>query len=281
MATTLVASELRTDRRLVNDYLDAVLAPRGGACGDPVLETIRYAVLGGGQRLRPLLALRTARMLGSQGEGTLRAAAAVELVHCASLVIDDLPCMDNSTLRRGRPCTHIVFGEPVAILASFAMVSMAARLPLEGLRGGGEWEGNALRFQTRLLATLDCGSLVAGQALDLQLTGEARQRKLSQISELKTVPLFQLAMHAGAVFAPASAAAIAEEQLDACGREFGLLYQALDDYLDGETHDARSLEEHFERVRSYLGSFRGDVRQLENMLDYLHGKALQTDHRHR
>jgi len=263
----------------VNDHLDAMLAPRGGACGDPVLETIRYAVLGGGQRLRPLLSLRTARMLGSESEGTLRAAAAVELVHCASLVIDDLPCMDNSTLRRGRPCTHIVFGEPVAILASFAMVSMAARLPLEGICGG-DWQVNALRFQTRLLATLDCGSLVAGQAMDLQLTGEARQRKLSHISELKTVPLFQLAMHAGAVFAPAGIA-VSEEQLDACGREFGLLYQALDDYLDGETHDVRSLEEYFERTRAYLGAFRGDVRQLEDMLDYLHGKALQTDHRHR
>src|SRR5438105_953760 len=94
------ASDIATDRQLVDDYLDRVLQPSAGAVSSgPVLEAVRYAVLGSGQRLRPLLALRTARMLNAECAGTLRAAAAVELLHCASLVVDDLPCMDNSPLR--------------------------------------------------------------------------------------------------------------------------------------------------------------------------------------
>lgn len=270
MEVATLTSSLLADRALIEDYLDRMLAEPGGVAGGVALEAMRYAVLGPGQRLRPLLALRTARMLRAEVSGTLRAAAAVELVHCASLVIDDLPCMDNSTLRRDRPCTHVAFGEPVAVLASFAMIALAARCLLEGDLSDDELV-RLVRYQRRLLATLDWSSLIAGQAMDLQLTGETRLRALAQISELKTVPLFQLAMHAGAVFAPVSVST--EAALDRFGREFGMVYQMADDYLDGDDRDWQALAAQFDRTRECARSFGADSDYLEDMLDYLHDKV--------
>ena len=89
---------------------------------------MQYSVLGCGQRLRPILSLRTARALDCEGPNPLRPAAAVELLHCASLIIDDLPCMDNDSVRRNRASVHVQFGEATAILAAFALVALAARV---------------------------------------------------------------------------------------------------------------------------------------------------------
>lgn len=271
-------SDLATDRRLVDDYLDRMLRNPAVMAAGPVQEAVRYAVLGAGQRLRPLLALRTARMLGAECAGTLRAAAAVELIHSASLVVDDLPSMDNSPMRRDRPSTHVAFGEPVAVLAAFAMVALAARSLLEG-----ELDDRELRamvtFQRRLLGTLDCSSLIAGQALDVQLTGEVREGRLREISDLKTVPLFELAMRAGAVFADLRAGR--EEELLRFGREFGRAYQLVDDWMDGEVSDIAEVAEQLAAAAAGLKPFGVAARGLHEMVVYLHGKAFQTDHCHR
>jgi len=96
-----------TDKQVVESYLQYVLRCKTMPDGGPVHEAMRYSVLGAGQRIRPVLALRVARMLGAQSGHVLRMAAAVELLHCASLVIDDLPCMDNEQERRVRPTVHI------------------------------------------------------------------------------------------------------------------------------------------------------------------------------
>jgi farnesyl diphosphate synthase len=243
-----------------------------------VMDAMRYAVLSGGQRLRPLLALRVARMLDGECVGTLRAAAAVELLHCASLIVDDLPCMDNSPLRRGQPSTHIAFWESVAVLAAFAMVALAARSLVEGDLDEGDTL-RLLRFQKRLLRTLDCSSLIGGQAMDLQLSGEVRLRELPAISELKTVPLFQLAFHAGAIFAAISQEA--EATLDALGREFGMAYQMADDFLDGEETDPLHLARQFDRARALMRECGGKTELLEDVLEYMHGKTIEAYRSHR
>jgi geranylgeranyl pyrophosphate synthase len=269
------ASDLSTDRVVIDSYLERLVRAQGNG---PVVEAMRYAVLGGGQRLRPLLTLRVARMLDSEREGTLGAAAAVELVHCASLIVDDLPSMDNSPLRRGRASTHVVYGESIAVLAAFAMVALAARSLVEGELDNTETM-RLLRLQKRLLRTLDCSSLIAGQALDLQLTGDVRVRELPAISELKTVPLFQLAFHAGAIFA--SVTAETETVLDVLGREFGMAYQMADDFLDGEENDAARLEAQFARTREVLRQWPGETALLEDVLEYIYGKTLEADYSHR
>ncbi len=268
-------SDIQADRVLIESYLDRLLSRQGSG---PVMDAMRYAVLSGGQRLRPLLTLRVARMLNGECVGTLRAAAAVELLHCASLIVDDLPCMDNSPLRRGQPSTHVAFGEPVAVLAAFAMVALAARSLVEG-----ELEEEdtlrLLRFQKRLLRTLDCSSLIGGQAMDLQLSGEVRLRELPAISELKTVPLFQLAFHAGAIFASNSQES--EATLDALGREFGMAYQMADDFLDGEETDSLRLARQFDAARALMRDCGGKTELLEDILEYMHGKTIEAHRSHR
>ncbi|MBL8179507.1 MAG: polyprenyl synthetase family protein [Bryobacterales bacterium] len=275
MLPKISCSDIEADRVLIDSYLDRMLRAQGSGT---VVDAMRYAVLNGGQRLRPLLTLRVARMLGEERVGTMRVGAAVELVHCASLIIDDLPCMDNSPVRRGQPSTHVAFGEPVAILAGFALVALAARVVMEGDLDGSETL-RLLRFQKRLLRTLDCSSLIAGQALDLQLTGEARLQELPAISELKTVPLFQLAFLAGSVFADMAAGT--EAALEALGREFGMAYQMADDYLDGEDTDRGRLDTQFERTRVQMGSTPGKTELLEDVLEYIHGKTLEASCSHR
>ena len=178
----LVEHDLATDRLRVDRRLEEHLSGQVGTVGD----AMRYAVLGGGQRLRPILALRVADLLATVTEATLRAACAVELLHSASLIVDDLPCMDNSALRRNRPAAHIQFGEATALLAAFALVGLAARTVAD-----------LPPFQLHLLRMLDSSSLVGGQALDLALQGPERESQRARVTDLKTVPLFELAVEAG------------------------------------------------------------------------------------
>ena len=255
---------LVSDRLAVDRYLDSMLASQGG----PVCEAMRYAVLGSGQRLRPILALRTAVMLRADAAVAMRAAAAVELLHCASLIVDDLPCMDNEQLRRNRPTVHRQFGEATALLAAFALVGLAARSMVEHAC-----------FQARLLSMLDCNSLVGGQALDLALTGETRERNRSRVTHMKTVPLFQLAMEAGTLAATCSKMDCA--LLLQFGKEFGVAYQMADDYLDGEFDDRAAVDEQFSRARVLLNGFPDGASGLLELVDHLNAKIREEDRRHR
>ncbi len=236
---------------------------------------MHYAVFGCGQRLRPLLALRIARMLGAASALNLRAAAAVELLHCASLIVDDLPCMDDEYLRRNRPSLHVAFGEANALLAAFGLVALAARSVIDiNCR---PWELPCLlEFQVRLLATLDCESMIAGQSLDLSLDSGERDTHRLRLATLKTVPLFELAVRAGSLFARLSAT---EEQclLD-FGREFGLAYQVRDDLDDGEIDAISTVQDPFARARECLAPFGYRSGPLVDLMNYL---DVQKHSRHR
>jgi geranylgeranyl pyrophosphate synthase len=258
------------DRAAIDRELDALLPAirPDGIVG----QAIRYAAFGGAQRLRPLLSLRVARVLGAESRAVLRAAAAAELVHCASLIVDDLPCMDDSATRRGRPSVHVQFGEANAILAAFAMVALAARCVLDPALPAGS-AARLAKFQTRLLGVLDPGSLIHGQALDLQSAAPSRS---TLITELKTVPLFELAVEAGGVSSPDYGRL--EAGLRAFGRQFGLAYQTVDDYLDYDLDDFEIAAAQVERARR-LASLPGREHLLE-LVDYLHAK-LSEDRRHR
>src|SRR4051794_41151411 len=111
MTTLSLSRDLQVDRQAVELYLQQLLDGSNPHPASRVHEAMCYSVLGRAQRIRPLLALRVARMLGAETHGVVRAGAAVELLHCASLIVDDLPCMDNEQWRRGRETVHIVYGE--------------------------------------------------------------------------------------------------------------------------------------------------------------------------
>ncbi len=262
-------ANLRADRRRVEAFLERQF---GAAHGPAISRAMAYAVLGDGQRIRPILALRVARMLGAESEHTVRAAAAVEILHCASLIVDDLPCMDNELMRRGKATTHIEFGEATATLAAFSLVAMAARLAVEA--PANERECLQLRrFQLSLLRTLDVGSLVGGQMLDLELSGGERERQRQMMNDLKTVPLFQLAVEAGCVSLPGGVPA----DLGEFGRQFGLAFQLTDDYLDGEIAendtDKETLYQQYDRCREALAPYGANAEPTLELVEYLESRV--------
>jgi len=267
--TASEANLLQVDRELVDAELLRLLQPAEGPAS-PVREAMRYAVLGRGQRIRPILALRVARLAGSDNELTLRAAAAVEILHCASLVVDDLPCMDNEDERRGRPTTHKVHGEFTALLASFGLVSLSARAVVQQRCSPTELSA-LIRFQIELLNVLDSSGLCEGQDLDLRLTGDERERLRARMIELKTVPLFVLAAQAGLMFTDSKA--LPARVLRKFAREYGLAFQIVDDYLDGECADFATVDAQLRRCRETLAPLAPAAGPLEEMIDYLYARS--------
>ena len=260
----------QADRYVINNHLANLLSIGESAANGTVQEAMRYAVLGPAQRIRPILALRVARLLRSEDESVLRAAASVELLHCASLVIDDLPCMDNSHLRRNQPAVHIRFGEAIAILAAFGLVALAARSLVE-CQADEDPPLALLDFQIRLLRSMDCSGLIAGQALDLHFANQSHLRTRRNVTELKTVPLFNLAVSAGSL----SATVNANERalLECFCREFGLAFQMIDDLLDGDDIEIACLWEKLSIMRAAAAAFGSRRHNLEELVDYLNARV--------
>jgi farnesyl diphosphate synthase len=231
----------------VGDALAAWVAP--GLPGDAsheapavLREAMRYAVLDGGKRLRPLLVL-AARMAVAEGGSTgsmqalddaaLRAACAVELIHAYSLVHDDMPCMDNDVLRRGKPTVHVRFGEAQALLAGDALQALAFELLTAEPN---EAPASVQAMLCRLLArAAGCEGMAGGQAIDLASTGRRlTEIQLRDMHRLKTGALLQGSVMMGAACCdparPSSPAAL--QGLSAYGAALGLAFQVVDDILD-------------------------------------------------
>ena len=202
---------------------------------------------------------------------TLAAAGAVELLHCASLIVDDLPCMDDSPFRRDRAAVHITFGESTAILAAFGLVALAARSVLDRHCSPSERE-RVIDFQLALLRTLDCCGLIAGQALDLENANGESNHSDSYISDLKTVPLFTLAVQAGSLTSVHNADSRA--LLSGFGREFCLAFQMSDDLLDGEEHDPQPFREKLSLLRALVAHFGPAAQDIESLIDYLNDRVV-------
>ena len=211
-------------------------APAGLTHGAPVelVHAMRYAVLDGGKRLRPLLVLATYESLSHEApsfgrSAALRAACAVELIHAYSLVHDDMPCMDNDILRRGKPTVHVQFGQASALLAGDALQALAFEIltPSDGTV--------APETEARLCALLSraAGSagMAGGQAIDLASVGHAlTEQQLREMHQLKTGALIQGSVLMGAACASPSPEAL--RALTAYGEAMGLAFQVVDDILD-------------------------------------------------
>ncbi len=194
-----------------------------------VLEAMRYAALGGGKRLRPLLLVETARLFGTETPGVFRAAAAIEMVHCYSLVHDDLPAMDDDDLRRGKPTVHRAFDEPTAILAGDGLLTLAFAV----LADPATADDPAIRVElvATLAAAAGVGGMVGGQMLDIAAEGAVLdEAAIRRLQAMKTGALIRAACVMGAVVGGAPLAA--REVIAGFGADVGLAFQLADDLLD-------------------------------------------------
>ncbi|WP_300659415.1 polyprenyl synthetase family protein [Hydrogenophaga sp.] len=192
-------------------------------------DAMRYAVLDGGKRLRPLLTLATCEAVGGHASAALRAACAVELIHAYSLVHDDMPCMDNDVLRRGKPTVHVQFGEAQALLAGDALQALAFELLVPD--DGSVEPAMSARLCRLLALAAGSGGMAGGQAIDLASVGVALdQPALETMHRHKTGALLQASVMMGAATARVSAGT--EARLAEYGACVGLAFQVVDDILD-------------------------------------------------
>ncbi|WP_047349634.1 MULTISPECIES: polyprenyl synthetase family protein [unclassified Diaphorobacter] len=199
-------------------------------------EAMRYAVLDGGKRLRPLLVLAACEAVGGNAQAALRAACAVELIHAYSLVHDDMPCMDNDVMRRGKPTVHVRFGEARALLAGDALQALAFELltPEDGVPPAMQ-----ARLCRELARAAGADGMAGGQAIDLASVGlQLSEDQLRQMHRLKTGALLQASVVMGAVCGQTPEGTL--RALSDYGAAMGLAFQVVDDVLD-VTQDSATL----------------------------------------
>jgi geranylgeranyl diphosphate synthase type II len=192
-----------------------------------------YSLLAGGKRIRPVLAIAAAEACGAPAERVLPSACALELIHTYSLVHDDLPCMDNDDLRRGRPTNHKVYGETLAVLAGDGLLTHAFRLVADNARVPGVPDGAVAEVTALIADAAGPDGMVGGQAADWLAEGrDAREEEVLYIHAHKTGAMIRASVLTGAVLAGASGARRAA--LAAYGEKLGLLFQIVDDVLNVE-----------------------------------------------
>jgi len=201
-------------------------------------EAMRYASLGGGKRIRPLLVHASAELSGASAQATSAAACAVELIHAYSLVHDDLPCMDDDDLRRGRPTVHVAFDEPLAMLVGDGLQALA--FGLLGRAGLAEPGLPTAALVTELAAAAGSAGMVGGQAIDIESVGRRLEREaLEQMHRRKTGALLRASVRLGWMAGPAvSGDEAGGRALDAYADAVGLAFQVIDDVLDVEGDSA-------------------------------------------
>jgi len=241
MSDSEFSIRLGTRARAVEAMLRSLLEehPRDGEIVRPqrLLAAMRHGVLAGGKRLRPFLLLESAALFGADGEAALRAASALECIHCYSLIHDDLPAMDDDDMRRGKPTVHRAFDEASAILAGDSLLTLAF-----DILAAPETDLPADRKAALVLGLARAsgiGGMAGGQALDLEAeTTKPDEVGIIRLQAMKTGALIRFACEAGAVVA--GAAPSDRERLAEFGSAVGLAFQLADDLLD-VTADAETV----------------------------------------
>ena len=231
----LSAVATATERMLEALLSDATL-PGETARPARFMEAMRYAALGGGKRIRPFLMVEAARLFGVENDGVLRAAGALEMIHCYSLVHDDLPAMDDDDLRRGRPTTHKAYDEATAILVGDGLLTLAFDVTADTATH----PDPAVRAELVLMLARHAGigGMVGGQMLDLEAeasTAPHTAEAVIRVQTMKTGALLHHAVTAGALLGRADAAAMAA--MSRYGHALGAAFQVADDILDVEADE--------------------------------------------
>lgn len=220
-------------QRLLDEALEEYLPP---ADRYPVSihEAMRYTVLNGGKRLRPIITMAAAEACGGKAQSVLPTACAIELIHAYSLIHDDLPPLDNDDYRRGKPSCHVAFGEAIAILTGDALLPLAFSLIAENLGTDGIDEARVIRVIKEVSNAIGSLGMVGGQVVDLETTPETVTPPLIQyIHTHKTGLLFRVATRCGAILV-----GVNEEELKSLtlyGENLGFAFQIVDDLLDFKT----------------------------------------------
>ena len=199
---------------------------------EDIFKAMKYTLMLPGKRLRPIMCLETARILGADISKVIPSACAIEMLHVQSLIHDDLPCMDNDDFRRGKPSNHKVFGEANAVLAGDALLTFAPQLIIE--KSEGLKESQIIRILHEFTRFAGAYGLIAGQVVDIESEGgklvKSPEETLDFIHMNKTAVLFRLAVRIGAIAAEADEKTI--EEFDAFAKKFGLAFQIYDDIMD-------------------------------------------------
>ena len=228
---TDIKTTMEESARAVTRALDHLLPIDGTLPESRLEEAMRYAVLDGGKRVRPFLVMASAELFNVREEAALRVAAAVEMVHGYSLVHDDLPCMDDDALRRGKPTCHIQFGEAAAVLAGDALLTRAFEVlsedethPDAGVRAN---------LVLELARAIGAEGMAGGQMLDLMAEEKTlTMAEVTRLQRMKTGALISFSCEAGAILARAPETS--RHALHAYAHDLGLAFQIIDDLLDVE-----------------------------------------------
>lgn len=198
-----------------------------------VHDAMRYVVLDGGHRWRPILTMTVAEIFGTKADDVIPTACAIELIQSSTIILDDLPCMDNAELRRGRPTCHKVFGEAETILTSIALLSLAYKLILKNRNIPGIDPEAVRKVYDEAVVLTGSQGMMAGQVADLQSTGQRITReRLEHIYRQKSALFYSFSARAGAILAGAMDSEL--ESITKYGSELGFAYQIYDDICDVE-----------------------------------------------
>ena len=241
MEATATLSEYLANRRAQVDDALARFLPVPPRCPEPLYRAMWYSLEAGGKRLRPILTLAAAETVATGPEraaaamtAALPAACAIELIHTYSLIHDDLPSMDDDSLRRGRPTNHVVHGEGMAILAGDGLLTEAFALLAIEPRDG-DLAPRKIRTIATIAAAAGAGGMVGGQAIDLLAVGSATsftEHSLQDMHARKTGALIRASAVAGAIMSGGTDAVVGA--IEEYGRQLGLAFQIVDDILDVE-----------------------------------------------
>ncbi|MGD9763927.1 MAG: polyprenyl synthetase family protein [Candidatus Binatia bacterium] len=262
LAAYLARQQARVDTALAEYF------PAQTAHPHQLFEAIRYSLLGGGKRIRPVLALSACEAVGGDGDAALPVACALEMIHSYSLVHDDLPAMDDDALRRGRPTTHIAFGEGMAILAGDALLTEAFAL-LTQAAAASHQPRRVLLAAREIAVAAGAHGMVGGQAADLAAEGQAADlATVEYIHVRKTGALILAAIRAGALVGGARAREL--KRLTRYGECLGLAFQIADDILDAIGHtektgkvQGRDQDRHKATFPAVMGLLAAQARAIE------------------
>jgi len=256
------------------EFLERYIQELRGSVDEKLLNSMKYSLFSKGKRIRPILMLATYEMCGGKSKEIYKFAAALEMIHTYSLIHDDLPCMDNDTMRRGISCNHIKFGESTALLSGDALLTYAFEIA-SSCDCNELSAKNILRSIEVLSSNSGCKGMINGQCLDLE-KNIVDKGKLIEIYNLKTSCLISAASEIGAVLSGTS-----EEKINSCkkyGKYIGLCFQIVDDILDNETYNLSFfknpsavdfVKELTEKAKFELKIFKSDVTFLEDFADFL------------
>lgn len=215
---------------LIDNELDRIL-PLEELAQKKIIEAMRYSLMDGGKRIRPILALEFCYALGGDIDLVLPFACSVEMIHAYSLIHDDLPCMDDDDMRRGKPSNHKVYGEALAILAGDALLTLAFENPIKSLKDKNISSDTILRAMLELSNAAGYRGMIGGQVIDLENEGKNSDVSiLKEMDRLKTGSLIACAAKIGCIIAEKNNKIL--EAANEYASNIGLAFQIMDDILD-------------------------------------------------